>query len=439
VSNTLQQKFPAKPESENNDPLHSELHEFKLNLQTWINKRFKEKTKLPAQPILQRSEDSFINPEVVEMAVQMANGQVVDEKDLWRAAQFIAGIQEPSEDMVVQGQDFYDDDPEFAIMYAFGIERTEKNRLNIRMIAKLSTVDDNNEFRKNEQDPLEIIPGHYTSLSAVEAVKRALDAKKVFSINLGGKYSDHSQIAKDPKNGMLWLIKPGEKKLSPASGVRQERANLAQREAAFYACAQEMGLGAVVPKTFLLKINGKYTATMPFLPQDFMQADKIRKQNPLRIKEILDKYKNVGQLHIWAAVEMILGNTDSHGGNLMVSKDGSVALIDHGGSFAGDQFDPAGDDSSFCPFYLRYTVPKGFKRMSNEERYRNMPQIDAKTDMTVKKFIKNIDEFKIKRILEDFGINPKPSLDRLHKLKQQTEKLSLISDFLNRFWSGNWN
>lgn len=441
MSNSLLQNFPPKPESENSDPLDSELHEFKISLKAWINKKFREKVKIPenfTMEVVAKADCSFVDSDIVDMAVQMANGQIIEEKDLWRAAQFITGLDEPSEEMILRAQNFYDDDPEFAILYAFGIDRTEKNRLNLRTIAKLSTADDNFLIEKSEQDPLEIIPGHYSSIDAVDAVKRAQDAHKIFTINLGGKYSDNSKIAKDPKDGMLWLIKPGEKKLSPAMGVRQERANLAQREAAFYRCAVEMGLGKIVPKTFLLKINGKYTAVMPFLPHDFEQADKIRKQNPAKNLEVLDKFKKVGQLHIWAAMEMILGNTDSHGGNLMISKDGSVALIDHGGSFAGDQFNPAVDDSSFCPFYLRYTVPKGYKKMDFEERYHNMPKVTKEVDQDIKKWVMNLDHTKIADKVQEFGINPVPVMDRLERIKKVASSNEPISDWLNRFWSGFW-
>jgi hypothetical protein len=443
MAKDLLQKFPIKPQSESSDTLDSELHEFKLSLRSWINKRFKQKVVIPEPELdakaVEKHENSFINdPNVIEMAVTMANGLIVDEKELLIAARFISGIREPSEELFREGQEFYEDDPEFAIMYAFGISRTEKNRLNLRSIAKLSTGDDHLTL-KHEQDPLMVVPGHYSAVDAVDAITRAIDAHKYFEVNLGGKYSDNSHIAKDPKNGMLWLVKPGEKKLSPALGIRQERANLAQRETAFYQCADEMGLGAIVPKTFLLKINNKFTAVMPFLPHDFVQADKIRKANPAKVVNILDKYKNVGQLHIWGAMEIILGNCDSHGGNILLSNDGSVALIDHGGSFAGDKFNPAIDPSSFCPFYLRYTVPKGYKKMDFEERYHNMPKLDPELDKRVKEWVLKVDGNKISKILNEFDINPDPVLKRLSILKKVAESNQSISDFIDRFWSGFWD
>ena len=435
------QNFPIKPQSESSDTLDSETHEFKIALRAWINRRFKEKVVVPepSPEQIQKQEASFMeDPAVIEMAVQMANGVIIDEKELVIAARFLSGITEPSAEMYMEAAEYYEDDPEFAIMYAFGIPRTEKNRLQLRAIAKLANGDDHSLITKSEQDPLMIVPGHYSAIDAVDAIKRAIDDHKYFEINLGGKYSDNSHIAKDPKNGMLWLVKPGEKKLSPAMGVRQERANLAQRETAFFQCANEMGLGAIVPKTFLLKINGKFTAVMPFLPHDFAQADKIRKQNPAKVQNTLDKYKEVGQLHIWGAMEMILGNTDSHGGNLMISNDGSVALIDHGGSFAGDKFDPAHDSSSFCPFYLRYNVPKGYKKMDFSERFNNMPKIDAKVDKNVKNWVMSVDPSKVQKILAEFDINPEPVLKRLDMLKKVAQSGQLVSDFVNRFWSGYW-
>lgn len=67
----------------------------------------------------------------------------------------------------------------------------------------------------------EVVPGHYTAQAASDGINRAINAKTIHSIQLGGKYSGDTKIAKDPQNGMKWLIKPGSEKISPAKGISE--------------------------------------------------------------------------------------------------------------------------------------------------------------------------------------------------------------------------
>jgi hypothetical protein len=81
---------------------------------------------------------------------------------------------------------------------------------------------------KGEGDPInaseakfEVIPAHYTAQSAADGINRAINAKSIHSVQLGGKYSGDTRIAKDPQTGMNWLIKPGSEKISPAQGIAE--------------------------------------------------------------------------------------------------------------------------------------------------------------------------------------------------------------------------
>ena len=277
----------------------------------------------------------------------------------------------------------------------------------------------------------ECVEGHYTASSAADAINRAYNAKQIYHVQLGGKYSGDTEIAKDPQNGMLWLIKPGSDKVSPAAGIAEERASQAQREAAFSAVANELGLGMAIPKTFLVKIHEVPTAVMPFLPPEFKPLSVYKKKNPSLIAESFEKYRKSGMLHMWGILEWILGSIDSHSGNILMAPDGSVALIDHGSTFAGNAFDPALDESSFVPFYLRYRVEKGFKKLDPEDRMLKIVQLDARTDELVRNWLMHIDENRIGGIIKEFGINPEPSLARLRDLKAHEGS---ISHYVNKLW-----
>jgi hypothetical protein len=210
------------------------------------------------------------------------------------------------------------------------------------------------------------------------------------------------------------------------------RANQAQREAAFYAVAQEVGLGMTIPKTFLIKLNGEPVAVMPFLPHDFKPLSAYKKKDPNKIIESFEKYRKSGMLHMCAILEWVLGAVDSHSNNILMAPDGSIALLDHGSTFAGESFNPAQDMSSYIPFYLRYRVDKGFKKLDAEERLHKIITVDHRIDDFLKQWLSRIDVNKIAQIIKEFGINPEPSIKRLQDLKNHEGP---ISDYVNYLWT----
>jgi hypothetical protein len=373
-----------------------------------------------------------INQAEIQMAQRLLGIASYGSETLIEAAKFLSCKSYLDEEKRRLGQLLFEDDPEYAILFAFDIDRTIDNKKTLHEICNL--IDNQFVVTKNENEieQFEITPGHPSAEDVVKVLIKSKEAGMVYKVNLGGKYSGHTKIFKDPDTGMLWLMKPGTNEISPALGINEERATQAQREAAFYAVAQEIGLGMSIPRVYLVKFNGVYVAVMPFLPLDFKSIESYKKQDPNKITWVFEKYRKSGLLHMWAVLEWILGSVDSHGNNVLMSEDGSVALIDHGSTFAGKSFNPAMDPNSFTPFYLRYRVPKGFKKLDPDQKLSKLPILDYRLDNYIKNWLFSIDPFKIERIIKEFGINPEPSIERLEDLRRHEGSLS---DYVNFLWT----
>lgn len=223
-------------------------------------------------------------------------------------------------------------------------------------------------------------------------------------------------------------------RISPAAGVAQESATQSQRECAFWKVADEIGIGNFFPRADLLIINGAQVAALRLLPFDFKTLAQIIKQDPNMAIRILEPYRRTGILFKWAIIDFVLGNVDRHGGNIMANPDGEVALIDHGSAFAGNGFDPAHDSNSFIPFYLRASVRgKNFNQLSFSEKIRVMPTVGPEVNKALEEWINQIDVDKIQEILENFGIDPQPTLDRLDRLKAAAQATT-VDSAINQLW-----
>lgn len=378
-----------------------------------------------------------LEPQETQMAHFMSGLDFYYDEYLLEAARFLSGQSDPDPENKAIGQVIYEDDPVSAIMFAFGIDRTPYNHKAIQQLAELlqndKVVAKAEDCETDIEDAkFEVVPGHYTARTAAEAINRAAKAHSIHGVQLGGKYSGKTRVAKDPQSGMLWLIKPGTEKISPAAGIAEERATQAQRESAFYAVAGEVGLGMAIPKTFLININETPTAVMPFLPPDFKPLSVYKKKDPNSIILAFEKYRKTGMLHMWAILEWILGSVDSHSNNILMAPDGSIALLDHGSTFAGQDFNPAQDDSSFIPYYLRYRVEKGFKKLDSKERLDKIARADPRIDDMLRNWVNHINPTTISSLIQSFGIDPTPSLNRLNDIKMHEGSLS---DYVNVLWT----
>lgn len=290
---------------------------------------------------------------------------------------------------------------------------------------------------KNE-DELEvkvIVPLTNSAKGVADALNRAKDAKKIERIKLGGKHSSGALFAEDPDTQQFFLLKPEQKKNSPAMGMADSEIPEPMRECAFYAAAQVMGLGGDLPYSYLVSLDDKRFAAMEFLPMEFTTLEKLRRKDPHQITRTLQKYLDSGRIHKWAVLDYVLGDVDRHGNNLMVSQeDGRVKLIDHGSTFAGHAFNPGGDKDSFIPYYLRvWTSNKEFAKLPPEERMAAMPELNPVVDARVREWALMLDGNQVSKVISQFGIDPGPVLKRLSQVQADVD--GSFSRYVNHLWA----
>lgn len=219
----------------------------------------------------------------------------------------------------------------------------------------------------------------------------------------------------------------------PQAGVREERASQSRREAAFYHVAEAWGLGHCMPEAQLLLIEGKEYAAIKLLPWSYETMDKVKEKDPGLPRSVLLPYLRSGALHRWAVLDYVLGNPDRHANNLMV-RDGDVKLIDHGSAMAGADFDPAHDQNSFVPFYLRAWATSKFNAMDDEGKLKVMPRLVRQTEDGLRHWLDSLQAQDLDRILYRYGVNPEPAKARLARLK--TMATSEPADLaVNKAWA----
>lgn len=327
-------------------------------------------------------------------------------------AAFLAGVAPIS----TARQSFYeaDGDVEAAALRCYGLEVNDKNLTALRAVKR---IQDLNKSEDSVTPPTSIEAAMPEGEDVAQAVTKAFHDRFVFRVNLSGKHSKGSLLAHDDDSGVTWLLKPGSGGAGMAAGVQEEKASSAAREATFYQVAKELELYEWYPRAELLLIDGQPVAAMKLLPWTFKTGDRMKKQDPLLVRNTLQPLLADGTLHKWAALDFILGNPDDHLNNLMMDTEGGVRLIDHGSAFAGSSFDPANDKNSFIPGYLRVWGPDNFRDLPYKERNRYMPRLAASIATRLGAWINSIHSEEISSILHRYGIDPQPTLDRLAKLK----------------------
>ena len=202
----------------------------------------------------------------------------------------------------------------------------------------------------------------------------------------------------------------------PQAGVTESGASQAKREAAFYAVAQAWGLAEYLPECHLLLIGGREYAALKLLGSSYEDLNAVRARDPGAPRRLFLVFRPDGTLHRWAALDAILGNVDRNAGNLMVRGD-EVKLIDHGSAFAGTGFAPATDKNTFVPYYLRALAPSDFNQLAPADKLRALPRISGDSAKNLNNWLSSLDEEGLARILHRFGIEAKPSVERLRSLK----------------------
>jgi hypothetical protein len=339
------------------------------------------------------------------------------------AASFLVGGGEPAADAVRAALLRHGGDLEAAALASYGLEVTDENRRAIRGVGRLS---------KAEYEGAAIgraFPLLPEAKAAADHVNAAAADGGVRAVQLGGRHSGGAMVASHDRHTVL--IKPGSGKQSPAAGAREESASQSRREVAFYRVAEAVGLGEYVPRADLISVDGREAAAIEMLDPTWKNASKVAEEHRARLLAALDRYRQHGVLHRWAALDFLAGNPDRHDQNVMVSSAGEFRLIDHGSALAGPDFDPAHDSCSFVPWYLRAWAGKDWAQLKPDERLAKMPVTGADLDAELLEWLRSIDGARVSSILAECGVSPGPTQGRLTLLRGLPAN---ASEGLDRLW-----
>ena len=357
------------------------------------------------------------------------HGQETNLADCLRAASFLSGVT-PSPDEVRAARVHCDDDPVDAALMACGLEPSDETRQGLADYLRLSGL-------KKSEDPE---PVKFKDVAAMteggvkfaKLVAQASSEDEITPIKFGGKHSKGTLVAYDKENHGRYLLKPGSGRQNPAAGESDTSATQSRREAAFYDVVASWGLGAYYPECYLLMIDGREYAVQKMLSGDYVDGNKLKTQDPNAARKALQIYRHDGTLHKWAAVDYILGNADSNAGNTMF-RGADVKLIDHGSAFAGENFDPAHDKSSFTPYYLRALAPAEFKDFTPDAKLKSMPRVNHQVEVELSTWVKGLDTEALYKSLSRFGIDPRACVKRLDALKAAMG-FTAADSAINQLW-----
>ncbi len=363
---------------------------------------------------------------------------------LFVAARWLSGNKDPiSTKAIRDAQLQHPNDAEAVALLAHQMEPSEENKEALRAVVNMETMAKAEEKRPNP--PHSVLPGTDTAYGAAKAVSRAFADHTVKYIHLGGKHSEGSMLAEDPR-GKSFILKSGSGGKSPAEGVDEEVASQARREGAFYHVANSWGMGSFIPSAeFVIMDFGKGIhdwAVIELLDPSYKNMEKVRKKDAQVVYRALEAYRLRGILHRWSVLDFVLGSVDRHAGNLMISlKDsstgpGNCKLIDHGSSFAGPSFNPGKDEDSFVPFYLRYHADENFYQMDDSQKLESMPKLPPNHDRVLAEWIRDLEPATLEFVLRKFGIDVDASMARLRKIQMLNPNEGSVSLALNKMWLG---
>ncbi len=346
------------------------------------------------------------------------------------AARFLSGGKEPQDPRQALWQ--ADGDHALAALLAHGLEPSVHNLKALAAVAGITRPAGGTGKPPEALDPLPVEPGHPDADEAAEEIGRAFQDRVVMPVELGGKHSKGSMLARDYDTTHTWLLKPGSGGQTPAAGAKEDMSSQSRREAAFYHMADAWGLGDYYPEAELVIVNKKEYAAIRLLPWSFRTMDKLKDEDSAKARSILEKYLRAGVLHRWAVLDFVLGNPDRHAANLMV-KDDIVKLIDHGSAMAGEAFDPAHDKYSFTPYYLRAWSDAPFSTLDAAAKLKLMPRLAPGGEGDFRSWVEGLRPTDLDKILQRYGVNPQAARERLAKL--QAMAAIMPADLaINRLW-----
>lgn len=332
-----------------------------------------------------------------------------------------------------------DGDVEKAALRAAGMDTDEESLESLRAVLKFGLLTKTDDIKENEEDvaaPKSVLPGNELATSVAAAVARGFAANDFKVVNLGGKHSTNSALVRDPEADRRYLLKPASGGVGPAAGVKEEAATQARREMAFYHIAADVfKLGDWMPAAELLLLDGREWSAMDMLPLNWRNLDKIKKVDFQRVARVLDGLRGAGILHRWAVLDYVLGNPDRHAGNLMISPEDKLKLIDHGSAFAGPDFDPGNDKSSFIPYYLRYSVStQNFNAMDPQSQLSHMPVLNEGADADLRKWIHGLDVKRLGAELQHLGLRADACTARLELVQSVAAEDKAVAPGVNSLW-----
>jgi len=354
------------------------------------------------------------------------------------AAMFLVGRSRlPDDDAFRTAMRVYDGDYESAALFSVGLTNSTENLRALRAAIELGEFD--KTLSKSEYPTTRIGSvgaGTVDAQDTANQVARGVTAGLVRALHLRGKHSAGATAVRDPQTGGVWLLKPAANKPSPAKGIREDPSSQSEREAAFWHCAQVMGLERYMPRCDLLVVDGHKVAAIKLLGDRWHGLSERDKAVANRAVEILTPYLQRGDVHRFAIMDWVLGQVDRHGQNILTTNH-AIALIDEGSTFAAAGFNPGCDTKSFVPYYLRVFAPSGFSTKNPDDRARGLPVLEHEVDAQVRQWVKNIDPATLLETMSRYGIGAvaqKAVLSRLDALQHAT--VSSISSYVNQLWCG---
>lgn len=326
-----------------------------------------------------------------------------------------------------------------AALAACGLEPTEAARA---ALAGLLSAEPRDVAKAELEEPVEpltgpVLPGCRDAEATADAVGRALERGQVRPAHVDGKHSKGSWLVQT-EDGPTLFLKPGSGPQSPAAGAREQPAGQAQREAAYWACMQVVGLGAWAPRADLLSIDGRDYAAQVWLGKGWDKIQDVFAADPQRVLEALRPYLQDGTLHRLAGLAWVLGDTDGHGDNVLYRPGEPLQLIDHGSALAGDGFDPAHDPRSFVPWYLRvWATHKSevWQGWAPADRFARMPVLQEGPAQRLGGWLLALGARDLAETLQRFGAAWEPIVRRLLRVQQQIGSGTRADAVVNLAWT----
>jgi hypothetical protein len=390
--------------------------------------------------LLQKSNQWQPSEQEIELALDMLHAYH-DEIPEFKAAKFLSGGYQPSQEEVEQALREHDGEYEVAALEAHHLQINDENIRNVRKMAYLYIKQDG--LTKSEENvaaiPRVVKPFNEEAIHVADLVRTAFEHNDVHQIKLKGKHSKGTALIKDYNTGDLWLLKPGSGHLSPAAGISEEKADQATREVAFNDCARILQMGQYVPNSALLKLDGENVSALFFFPIDYRPVEKLKKNNLETLRQVFQRMVLNGLLYKFAILDGLLANCDRHAGNILINEGEDVRLIDGGTTFAGPSFNPGTDSqNTFVPFYLRVFSDRKFNVLTPQEKYAIMPSVTKEVDLALAAWVNSISDGQLVAKMNEYGINPDPVINRLKKLRAYPGSKC---DYVRKCWAGldNWN